>query len=312
VRPDCRPSACTGTTSAPCSAIWPCAGERRTRLDRVEEQRLGLAVDRALEPRDRRRVGADGGELLEQHRRGVALRVEADADRHELDLNGLVGGLRRDLGQVQREPARRRIGGRGGVGGGEALRLEAVGQHGAERLAELLQRLRRQLFDEQFDQQALRAHARGGSYGARRTRPARGRDGGHESASRNARRRARRRVSSGVDCREADCQPVAMARRTAGRTEAGAREGALEWLRALGHVAGTAVGMLACVCALYLVEVGPAPLAFPLLHVRWQRPPESAGLRAVASGLLSWLLGCWLCLTVGARVYVWVGAASWS
>ncbi len=101
-----------------------------------------------------------------------------------------------------------------------------------------------------------------------------------------------------------------------------------EWLRALGHVVGTAVGMLACVCALFLVEVGPRPLhlllllwlpllllppfAFPLLHFAWQRPPESAGLRAVATGLLSWLLGCWLCLTVGARFYVWVGAASWS
>ena len=36
------------------------------------------------------------------------------------------------------------------------------------------------------------------------------------------------------------------------------------------------------------------------------------GLRAVATGLAAWLLGIALCLTVGSRVYVWIGTASWS
>lgn len=112
------------------------------------------------------------------------------------------------------------------------------------------------------------------------------------------------------------------------RAEDRRRAGAPEWLRALLHVAATAVGMLAIVCGLYLVEVGPRwlhgllllwlpflllpPFAFPLLHFAWQRPPESSGLRAVVTGLAAWLLGIVLCLTVGSRVYVWIGAASWS
>jgi len=101
-----------------------------------------------------------------------------------------------------------------------------------------------------------------------------------------------------------------------------------EPVRALLHVVLTAVGMLAIVCALFFVEVGPAwlrwllllwlpllllpPFAFPLLHFAWQRPPESSGLRAVAAGLAAWLLGIVRCLAVGSRVYVWLGAASWS
>lgn len=112
------------------------------------------------------------------------------------------------------------------------------------------------------------------------------------------------------------------------RAEDRRRTGAPEWLRALLHVVATAVGMLAIVCGLYLVEIGPRwlhgllllwlpllllpPFAFPLLHFAWQRPPESSGLRAVATGLAAWLLGIVLCLTVGSRVYVWIGAASWS
>ena len=107
------------------------------------------------------------------------------------------------------------------------------------------------------------------------------------------------------------------------------RDEAAEALRALLHVVATAVGMLLVVCGLFLVEVGPRwlrwlllllwlpllllpPFAFPLLHFAWQRPPESSGLRAVATGLAAWLFGILLCVTVGGRFYVWLGAASWS
>jgi hypothetical protein len=103
------------------------------------------------------------------------------------------------------------------------------------------------------------------------------------------------------------------------------RAEAAEALRALLHVVATAVGMLLVVCGLFLVEVGLRwllllwlpllllpPFAFPLPHFAWQRPPESSGLRAVATGLAAWLFGILLCVTVGGRFYVWLGAASWS
>ena len=129
--------------------------EFRARDLLVEEQRLGLAVDRAHEARHHARVGAECSELLLQHRRRLAVRVETDRNRHELLPHHLVGAARSDLGHVRREAARRRERRSNGVGGAEPLCLQAVKEHGAERLSELLQGLRRQFLDEQFYEQAL-------------------------------------------------------------------------------------------------------------------------------------------------------------
>jgi hypothetical protein len=48
-------------------------GQRGARHHRVEEQRLGLAVGQALEARHDGGVGADGGQLLQQRRGGLAV-----------------------------------------------------------------------------------------------------------------------------------------------------------------------------------------------------------------------------------------------
>ena len=137
------------------------AGERRSGLHRVEEERFGLAIAPALQRRHGGGVRAERGELLEQRRRRLAVGAEADRRRHQLVRHRLVGGPRDDAGQVQRQPARRRERRHDGSLVGQALRPQARGQAGSEGLAELVQRLRRQLFDEQFDEQILRAFAHG-------------------------------------------------------------------------------------------------------------------------------------------------------
>jgi hypothetical protein len=133
-------------------------GQGRALGDAVEEQRVGLAVGLAPELRHDGGIEAERGELLQQHRRGLALGVQADADGHQLLRLRPVVGLGTHRTQVQRQPPRRGKRRRHRCFAGQALRLQAVGQQLCESIAEFLQRLRRQLLDEQLDQQVLRAH----------------------------------------------------------------------------------------------------------------------------------------------------------
>ena len=70
----------------------------------------------------------------------------------------LVGGLVQHAGHLHRQSPRRGIACDRGIGSRKALGLQAVQQHGAESIAQLLQRLGRQFFDKEFNEQVLGSH----------------------------------------------------------------------------------------------------------------------------------------------------------
>ena len=119
------------------------------------EQRLGLAVGLALEPVDDRCIGAQCGELFQQRRCGLSLRIDPNDDWHQLVRHCAVASLGMHRADVRSQPTRRGIGCDDRVLTGQALRLQVRRQQLGERLAECLQRLGRELFGEQLDQQAL-------------------------------------------------------------------------------------------------------------------------------------------------------------
>ena len=197
MRPASRPSAWTGTTSSPCSATRPCAGRTKRTLvqpsaswycmtlgigscaialveralqalgqgraggDGVEEQRLGLAVGRRCRLGDRRRVGADGGELLQQRRRRLAVArrgrrstgisfSETARSAARAATPSISTASRRGVAN-EVTPRHRRS---------QALGAQAGDDASANAAPSVLQRLRRQLLDEQLDQQRRLAGAR--------------------------------------------------------------------------------------------------------------------------------------------------------
>ena len=122
------------------------------------EQRLGLAVQATFEARDRTGGNALGLHLLQQRRGRLAFGVEGDRDRHQLLGDLLRRGLGRNPGHHDGDAARAGKPAEGAVGGGEAARLEAVGNLGGEGFAQARQRLGRQFLGEQFYEQGFGRH----------------------------------------------------------------------------------------------------------------------------------------------------------
>ena len=135
-------------------------GERCAGSDGVEEERLALAVEPALQARHDGRVGAERGELLEQRRRRRAGRRQADARRHQLVRDRAIGGALRHRIDQHGETARRRVRRDVDARLEQRFRTQAGGEAVGERRCQLRQCLRRQLLDEQLDQQRPRRHGR--------------------------------------------------------------------------------------------------------------------------------------------------------
>jgi hypothetical protein len=81
-------------------------GERRTLHRAVKEQGFGLAIHCAFELGQQRCVHAQAGEFLQQRGAGLALCIQTDRYRHQLQQYRPVGGLLCDSRDMHREPAR--------------------------------------------------------------------------------------------------------------------------------------------------------------------------------------------------------------
>jgi hypothetical protein len=130
--------------------------------DAVPVQGFGLAFTLTLETaQDGGRiadVGAQGGQFLQQRRRGLSIRAQSDRDGHEFLLHGLIGRLGQHRGDVRREPARRGKGRDDGAFARQPLRFELLEQDAGKRFAQLLQGLGGQLLHEELHQQIFRGH----------------------------------------------------------------------------------------------------------------------------------------------------------
>ena len=128
----------------------------------VVKQGLGFTVGCALQGGDSSGrvadVSAQGLQLFQQGRGGIASRIQAHGHRHQLLLHGLVGTLNQHAGHVGGQAARRGKCGDHRVGRRQALGLELFGQHVGERRAQFVERLGRQLFHKQLHQQILCCH----------------------------------------------------------------------------------------------------------------------------------------------------------
>jgi hypothetical protein len=149
----------------PCDGLVERALESRrkvdTRLHRVQEQHVGLAVRSPTQGRHDGFVGAERGQFLAQRGGGHAGVVQGHGHRHQLVRYGPVGGDAAHRSEVCGQAARRGEDGQHRGGFGQPLNPQGLVQPLREGLAQAAQRLGRQFLDEQLHQQgADRGHSR--------------------------------------------------------------------------------------------------------------------------------------------------------
>ena len=96
-----------------------------------------------------------GRELFGKRRRGLTLRVQAHALRHQLLLDGFGAGLWQDTLYAHGQTPRRGKTFKTGRGGGEPLRHQTVKNPLCKGSAQCFQSLRGQLFGQEFNEQGL-------------------------------------------------------------------------------------------------------------------------------------------------------------
>ena len=94
----------------------------------IKKQGLGFAVHALVQAGNRAGIRAQRLQLFQQRRRGVAARVQANGNRHQLLGNSFISGLRRHCCNVHTESSRRRVIRDYRICRSQTLCLQAVGQ----------------------------------------------------------------------------------------------------------------------------------------------------------------------------------------